>query len=166
VALDNRGLLRQSWQINTADIPAGTSASPPREVAEIDRAEAMRLLASVSYGRVVFTRDALPAIRPVNHLIDDGKVILRTRLSAAISTTLRSTPTPSMVVAYEADELDPQHQTGWSVVATGVATTLTDPEKIARYERLLHPWVNAVDTVIAIDPQIVTGIRIRPAAHD
>ena len=53
-------------------------------------------------------------------------------------------------MAYEADDLDPQRQLGWSVVVTGLATTLTDPEQIARYERRLHPWVNAaMDTVIA-----------------
>ncbi len=67
-----------------------------------------------------------------------------------------------VVVAYEADDLDPQRQLGWSVVVTRLATTLTDPEQIARYERLLHPWVNAaMDTVVAIiEPQIVTGMRI------
>ncbi len=67
-----------------------------------------------------------------------------------------------VVVAYEADDLDPQRQLGWSVVVTRLATTLTDPEQIAPYERLLHPWVNAaMDTVVAIiEPQIVTGMRI------
>lgn len=43
----------------------------------------------------------------------------------------------------------------------GWATTITDPEHIARYEQLLHPWVNmTMDTMIAIQPEIVTGIRI------
>jgi nitroimidazol reductase NimA-like FMN-containing flavoprotein (pyridoxamine 5'-phosphate oxidase superfamily) len=46
-----------------------------REVVEVDRTEALRLLASVRHGRVVFTSKALPAIRPVNHLVDDGRVI-------------------------------------------------------------------------------------------
>jgi hypothetical protein len=45
----------------------------------------MRLLRSVSYGRIVFTRDALPAVRPVNHIIDDSEVIIPTRLTAKIS---------------------------------------------------------------------------------
>ncbi len=44
---------------------------------------------------------------------------------------------------------------------TGWATTITDPERIARYEQLLHPWVKmTMDTMIAIQPEIVTGIRI------
>ena len=140
--------------------PYGASAAVVREVIELDRAEAMRLLATVGYGRVVFTRDALPAIRPVNHLIDRSRVIVRTRLTSQLSATVRSHNGSGVVVAYEADDLDPQQQAGWSVVVTGLATTLTDPMQIGRYEQLLHPWVNTADTVIAIKPQIVTGMRI------
>jgi hypothetical protein len=118
----------------------------------------MRLLASIGYGRVVFTLNALPAIRPVNHLVDEGRVIIRTRLTSAISTAVRSTD--SVVVAYEADSLDPQCRAGWSVVITGRAHTLTDPDQVSRYEQLLHPWVNHADTVVAIEPDIITGFRI------
>ena len=126
----------------------------------LDRVEAMRLLASVRYGRLVFTFNALPAIRPVNHLVDEDRIIIRTRLRTSISAAARSTAT-GVVVAYEADCLDPERQTGWSVVVTGRARTVTDCDHIARYERLLHPWFNHADTVLAIEPEIVTGFRIR-----
>ncbi len=69
-------------------------------------AEAMRLLASVDYGRVVFTLTALPAIRVVNHLVDGDRIIIRTRLTSAISTAVRSVE--GVVIAYEADSLDPR----------------------------------------------------------
>jgi len=141
--------------------PEGRNDDVVRELVELDRAEAMRLLASIDHGRVVFSREALPAIRPVNHVVDAGRVIVRTRLTAKVSTAVRASANSGVVVAYEADDLDPQRRTGWSVVVTGLATTITDPEQVARYERLLHPWVNmAMDTVIAIDPGIVTGLRI------
>lgn len=126
---------------------------------ELDRGESMRLLGSVEYGRVVFTLNALPAVRPVNHLLDDDRIIIRTRLGAAISTAVRSSQ-PGMVVAYEADSFDTQLRTGWSVVVTGRATTVTDAEAVARYEQLLHPWVNHADTVLAIAPDVVAGFRI------
>lgn len=143
------------------DTPDDATATSARNVVELDRGEAMRLLASIDHGRVVFTRDALPAIRPVNHLVDAGQVIVRTRLTSAVSTTVRSHDGHGIVVAYEADDLDPQQRTGWSVAITGRATTITDPERVAHYEQALQPWVNmAMDTVIAIDPEIVTGIRI------
>ena len=142
----------------------GASTREAAEVVELDRAEAMGLLASVSYGRVVFSQGALPAIRPVNHLVDGDRVIVRTRVTAKLTTAMRSSPTSHVVVAYQADGLDPPTAGGWSVVVTGLAITVTDPDEIARYEQLLHPWVHKADTVVAIEPQIVTGIRIIPAS--
>jgi hypothetical protein len=133
-------------------------AQPAVGAQRLDDVEAMRLLASIGYGRVVFTLKTLPAIRPVNHLVDEGQVIIRTRLTSSISTALRSSD--GVVVAYEADSLDPQTRAGWSVVVTGRAYTLTDPDQVLRYEQLLHPWVNHADTVVAIEPGIITGLRI------
>src|SRR5271166_3441943 len=133
-------------------------AQPANHSQKLSHAEAIRLLASVDYGRVVFTLRTLPAIRPVNHLVDEGRIIIRTRLTSSISTALRSSD--GVVVAYEADSLDPQSRVGWSVVITGRAHTLTDPDQVSRYEQLLDPWVNHADTVVAIEPDIITGFRI------
>jgi nitroimidazol reductase NimA-like FMN-containing flavoprotein (pyridoxamine 5'-phosphate oxidase superfamily) len=111
--------------------------------------ECMSLLASVPFGRVVFTRRALPAIRPVNHLVDGGDVILRTHLGS------------DTVVAYEADALDPGTRTGWSVVITGIARLVTDPDDRSRYHALLHPWVDGPhDSVVRISPGLVTGYTV------
>ena len=156
-------------RIVTDDL-GGSSVDYVREVVELDRKEAMRLLASVDYGRVVFTQRALPAIRPVNHLVDGDRVIVRSRLSSTVSAVVGSGTNAGVVVAYQADGLDPDRRLGWSVVVTGLASTVTDPKQRARYEQLLHPWVSlAMDTVIAIDAEIVTGIRIvdgHPPAND
>jgi hypothetical protein len=126
----------------------------------------MHLLDSVDYGRVVFTRAALPAIRPVNHIVDDGEIVIRTRRLAGIGTALAAADpgldeVPELVVAYEADLIDPTTRLGWTVVVTGIATTITDPARLARIEQRLHPWVDsAMDTAIAIAPEIVTGLRL------
>ena len=72
----------------------------------------MRLMASVGYGRMVFTQGALPAIRTVNHLVDGGRVIVPTRVTAKLTTAMRSSPTSHAVVAHQADDLDPQRQAG------------------------------------------------------
>jgi len=118
----------------------------------------MRLLADVGYGRVIFTIKSLPAVRPVNHLVDGDRIIIRTRLTSAISAAVRSSN--GVVVAYEADDIDPATRAGWSVVATGRGYTITDPDEVLRYEQLLEPWVNNADTVVAIEPEMVTGFRI------
>lgn len=126
----------------------------------VNRDEAMRLLAGVEFGRVVFTLNALPAVRPVNHLVDNDRIIIRTRLHAAVATAVRSAQPGVMVVAFEADHFDAAQRTGWSVVVTGRARTVTDEEEVTRYEGRLHPWVNHADTVLAIEPDVVTGFRI------
>jgi len=139
----------------------GLGLTQPAVGAErLDTDEAIRLLASVEFGRVVFTVNSLPAIRPVNHLLDDGRIIIRTRLTSAISSRARSAD--GVVVAYGADDINSQTRTGWSVVVTGRAHTVTDPGEVSRYEQLLHPWVNYADTVVAIEPEFITGFRIVP----
>ncbi len=145
--------------VKDCEYDGGLGLAQARSGAEvIGEDAAMRLLASVDYGRVIFTLNALPAIRPVNHLVDDGLIIIRTRLNSAITAAVRFAD--RVVVAYEADRIDPPTRTGWSVVATGFAHTLTDPDQVARYEHLLHPWVNHADTVVAISPTMISGLRI------
>lgn len=148
-----------------SDADRGTVAAP-RSIEQLTRAQAMDLLASVPLGRVVFTLSALPAIRPVNHVLDDGEIVIRTRRLAGISTALADhaedlDQEPDLVVAYEADLLDPVERTGWSVVVTGIARPITDPHRLARIGGRLQPWVDSVmDTAIAITPEIVTGVRL------
>lgn len=130
------------------------------ELAELPQAEALRLLGSVPFGRVVFTARALPAIRPVNHLVDRNMIIIRTSLGSALSTDIDGTGT---VVAYEADEIDPATRQGWSVVVVGRAVPVTDESHQLRYRELLHPWAAGQrDEIIAISTDLVTGYRLVP----
>jgi hypothetical protein len=137
----------------------GLYGGTARRLMELDRDEALGLLASVPMGRVVFTLGALPAIRPVNHLVHESEVVIRTRLSAKLS--VAAAAPRGTVVAYQADELDFVNRLGWSVVVTGLARPVTDPAIVARCERLLVPWVDtAADSMIGIQAEIVTGFRL------
>jgi pyridoxamine 5'-phosphate oxidase-like protein len=130
-----------------------------RRLEDLTPLQSMRLLGSVSLGRIVFTARALPAIRPVNHLVDGDYIIIRTDLSARITSELQ--PEAGSVVAYEADAIDPAERLGWSVIVVGVARRVTDVDKAAAYRRVLQPWVSGVmDQVIAIHTDIVTGFRL------
>ena len=112
-----------------------------------------------------FTQQALPAIRPVNHLLDDGHVIIRSRLGAALVTAAGSAT--GVVVAYEADAIDPDGHLGWSVVVTGTAHLVRDPGEVARYQQQLHPWVAGdMDQVIRISTEMITGFRLDSGAHE
>jgi hypothetical protein len=134
----------------------------PRRSVGLDGDEALRLLGSVSVGRIVFTRHALPTIRPVNHLLDNGDIVIRTHEGAALTSRTRKSDDAGVVVAYEADDIDPDTHLGWSVVVTGYARLVTDPHELVRYRALLHPWVQdqTMDHAVRIHPDLVTGVRL------
>jgi hypothetical protein len=147
----NRSAGREEHRMITTD-GDGQRAQRP-----LTREDSLRRLGSVPVGRVVFTQRALPAIRPVNHLVLDGQVVFRSHSGAGIVAAADQ----EVVVAYEADALDPEQRLGWSVVVTGVARLVRDPEALARYQRVLRPWVDQpMDEVIAIRPDIVTGFAL------
>jgi nitroimidazol reductase NimA-like FMN-containing flavoprotein (pyridoxamine 5'-phosphate oxidase superfamily) len=130
-----------------------------RKLETLPREEALRLLRSVSVGRLVFTHLALPAIRPVNHVVEGNQVVIRAYLGTAIDTAVGDNA--GMVVAYEADLIDPDSHLGWSVIIVGRASRLADGLEADRYRRLLQPWVeNGSDDVIAIRADMVDGFRL------
>jgi len=101
------------------------SPSPiPRLLTELTRGQSLRLLASIRFGRIVFTHRALPAIRPVNHVLDGEDIVIRTHPGAAIVADTGSAS--GVVVAYEADAIDPGTGLGWSVIVT-VGLTAASP---------------------------------------
>ena len=55
-----------------------------RRLEQLSRTRALDLLSSVNLGRLVFTHQALPAIRPVNHLVECESIIVRATAGAAI----------------------------------------------------------------------------------
>lgn len=134
----------------------------PRELKELSQEEALRLLGEVPIGRIVFTRHALPAIRPVNHIVTDGDIVIRTNLGTAISSEVAPY---GAVVAFEADAIDPQEHLGWSVIVTGVARLIDDPEEAARFRDRLRPWVSGeMDQVIRIHPEMISGFELIDAS--
>ncbi|WP_225850347.1 pyridoxamine 5'-phosphate oxidase family protein [Streptomyces sp. HPF1205] len=121
----------------------------------LGRQEALRLLAKVPVGRVVYTRRALPAVLPVNFCLDeDSSVLLHTSAGSDLVRAI-----DGAVVAFEADEFQAATRSGWSVVVTGRATVVTDP---AEHERLTRTgpdsWMNERDGVfVRIESEMVTG---------
>ncbi|GAA5058639.1 nitroimidazol reductase NimA-like FMN-containing flavoprotein (pyridoxamine 5'-phosphate oxidase superfamily) [Thermocatellispora tengchongensis] len=133
-----------------------------RLIKPLSEAESLERLAGVSLGRLVFTYQALPDIRPVNHVLDDGHVIVRSHVGAAAVSAVAGLVT---VVAYEADDIDHETHLGWSVIVRGTAELVRDPLQVERYRGLLRPWVSGhMDHVIRIKPEIVTGIELVPGA--
>ena len=124
---------------------------------ELGREESLALLGSVPMGRIGFTQQALPVIRPVNHLVDGDGVVIRTHGETA----LLSNTAVDQVVVYEADQIDLHTRTGWSVMVTGLASRITTPAEVAHYRQLLAPWVGMdMGRVVRISADLVTGYRL------
>ncbi len=125
----------------------------------LSRGESLQLLASIPLGRVVFTHLALPAVRPVYHLVEDDQIVIRAHLGEAI--TAITGAEGGTVVAYEADMIDTDENVGWSVTVVGRARRLPERGEDTRYRQALRPWAAGVpDDIITIQADVVDGHRL------
>lgn len=123
----------------------------------LDRAECLRLLGSVPIGRISFTANALPAIQPVNFVVHEDHVVIRTRPGSKLDMAVRKT-----VVAFEADEYDRLGESGWNVTVVGTSDVVADPASIVAFNDLpLRSWAPGVrEHFVTISMTIVSGRRI------
>jgi uncharacterized protein len=131
--------------------------SIPPSLEQLSREDCLTLLGTVPVGRLVFTRRALPAIHPVNFVLDGANLIIRTgvggKLAAAVSHS---------VVAFEADDLDFEARTGWSVTVIGHSREVTDAAELSRLRALPFAlWApEPRDHLVCVQAELVTGRRL------
>jgi nitroimidazol reductase NimA-like FMN-containing flavoprotein (pyridoxamine 5'-phosphate oxidase superfamily) len=124
----------------------------------LDREASLQLLAHATLGRIGVTERALPTILPVNFWFDGDRILLRTGEGTKLHAATTGT-----VVAFEVDDFDPIYHSGWSVVVTGQAMEITDPDELRALAHVPLPhWGPSDGHMIAIDPAIVSGRRVGP----
>jgi uncharacterized protein len=147
--------------------PEETEASLAVRLEHLDRAECIRLLASVSVGRLGLLVDGRPEILPVTYAVDDETVVFRTAEGTVLNQAAMQ------VVAFEADQVDEATHAGWSVLVQGVAQDVSDALD-TRSERLravaLVTWAPGQrHRWFRLDAHRVTGRRLlvgdTPATH-
>jgi hypothetical protein len=126
---------------------------PERSQSPISRTLALEecwsLLGPSGVGRVAVTVDGLPRIIPVNYSVASDVVYFRT----APGTVLNNVS--SQKVAFEADAIDPETRSGWSVCVVGSGSSARDggPE--------VDSWApGRRDVRFRIVPDEVTGRRL------
>lgn len=131
----------------------------PAGLEVLSRDESVTLLASVPVGRVVYTDRALPAILPVNYVVDNDAVVFRTGAGSKLAAATREA-----VVAFEADSFDEKTKSGWSVMVIGRSRLVEDDREIERLAELdLQTWVPAArEHFVKIEMAQVSGRRLRP----
>jgi uncharacterized protein len=109
--------------------------------------------------RVVWSGPDGPAIVPVNYTVADGFIWFQTTEGSRLARECSG-----QQVLVEVDQVDPASHTGWSVVVTGVATCLpsaADPGLLSN----LVVWPSGPRQVLLrVEPDEVTGRRLRRRA--
>ena len=124
---------------------------------QLPRGECLRLMGSVAIGRIVYTRQALPAVELVNFALDHGEIVVKTDGGSKLAAATRNA-----VVAFEADYVEPGKHVGWSVTVVGVSQEVTDAAEIARLRQIeLSSWAPGTrEHFIKIPLTIVNGRRL------
>lgn len=126
----------------------------------LDRDECLSLLGRATLGRIAVTADAMPTVLPVNFCLCGDRVFIRTGEGSKLDAATRNA-----VVAFEVDDFDAMYHDGWSVVVTGIAREVTDPEELEALRHVpLQRWAPGDgERVVAISTDIISGRRLLPA---
>ena len=130
-------------------------STPSMEVLSAD--ECVELLGLVPVGRIAVTVNALPVVLPVNFVVIDQAVVLRTVVGTKLAAA-----TARAVVAFEVDDYEVDGRSGWSVLVQGVASEVTDPVVLDRALLAgIDSWAldGRADRVVSITMDVVTGRR-------
>jgi nitroimidazol reductase NimA-like FMN-containing flavoprotein (pyridoxamine 5'-phosphate oxidase superfamily) len=124
----------------------------------LPRAECLHLLGEAHLGRIALSMGALPVVLPVNFVMFDDDILVRTAPGTKLEAAARNA-----VVAFEVDSFDPVYHTGWSVLAQGIAKEVIDPAELERARRApLVPWSNSDGHYIRISTEFLSGRRLLP----
>lgn len=123
----------------------------------LERDECLQLLGRSTFGRIGITFGALPSVLPVHYRLVGERIIFRT----GHGTTLDAA-TCSTIVAFEVDDIDPMSHAGWSVMVTGEARKVTDPDDLHALETAGVPhWVTSdIEATVEIATTLLTGRRV------
>ncbi len=125
---------------------------------EISRDDCLALLAGQVVGRVAVAEfGAAPLVVPVNYALDGDTVVFRTDYGSKFRLAVLA----EQPVSFEIDGLDPGHRSGWSVLLTGDAVEIEEPDAPGAS---VQPWAPGTkDHRVRIVPDSITGRRIRLA---
>ncbi|MEU7166738.1 pyridoxamine 5'-phosphate oxidase family protein [Streptomyces morookaense] len=140
--------------------PGRSPAAPHPVLMQLTERECWNRLGTHGIGRLGLSTDAGPVVLPVNFLVDARTIVYRTDPGGTAAAPAGSR------LAFETDHIDEQLKNGWSVLVTGSADHVTDPDAVRSLSERpgAEPWAGGVRSLwIRIVPARVSGRTIRVA---
>ena len=147
VALPRGSMIRLAGALETTvdalrggkvDRPPGPGRAGPYPYLDVlSRDECEALLAGGGVGRLVFLSAQGPVALPVNFRLLDNDVVFRTRAEGVLAAAVAA----GEPVGFEVDRIDEAMSEGWSVLISGRARVVDDPDELERVAGLgIEPW--------------------------
>jgi hypothetical protein len=136
-----------------------TVSAIPNRLVEVSGAEALWLLEGCRRGRLVYVQRGVPLVRPATHVLEYGRLIVRTPVPTAALADADA-------VTYHVDEIRAVNGIGWTATATGPFDVIDDADEAAHHRRTLAGLTHGPhDTLLRIHPKAMAGFRLaRPEA--
>ena len=144
-------------------LPGRDRAGAQPRLEKLDADECMRLVSPGGVGRVAFESPTGPLILPVNYVMHDDAVLLRTAFGGPLDANLRTgVEGADFKVAFEVDHVDEARRQGWSVLIRGAAHHISsESERAAASAAGVEPWAGGErELYIRISPAEISGRRI------
>ena len=166
VAIPRGALIRLANALDTdvkalrggrVDRPPGPGrAGPHPQLDVLSREECEAHLAGGGVGRLVFVSTGVPLALPVNFRYLEGDIVFRTRAGGALAAAAGT------IVSFEVDQIDEAMSEGWSVLVSGHAQLVDDPDELEQIAALgIEPLPGGRrETVIRIKTAQLSGRSI------
>ncbi|MET4060648.1 nitroimidazol reductase NimA-like FMN-containing flavoprotein (pyridoxamine 5'-phosphate oxidase superfamily) [Arthrobacter sp. UYP6] len=133
-------------------------AAATHQSTDLTEAECWTLLASRGTGRVAYQEEGRVLVFPVNYVVRDQSVYFRTARDGVLGGGAEDRN-----ASFQIDDHDTRRMDGWSVLLSGRAAAVRDPELLTQLwgRRMDEPWGGGQrDVFIGIEPSTVTGRRV------
>jgi uncharacterized protein len=135
-----------------------------QELTALTRPECLALLAANDFGRVVISGGVgqVPLIRPVGYRFDEGSqsIVFRTLEGSKFHMLGHGAR-----ACFEVDAVDPEAESGWSVIVIGTVERITRAAEVERAARRdLRTWPDGTGVHwMRIRARTVSGRRLAPS---
>jgi nitroimidazol reductase NimA-like FMN-containing flavoprotein (pyridoxamine 5'-phosphate oxidase superfamily) len=123
------------------------------ELSELTEPQCDAHLHAGGVGRVVLVADRGPVAHPMNFAVSEGDVFVSTTVEQAAQLEAQAK------VSFQIDRADESMSEGWSVLVTGSARRVDDPDELVALAHLgLAPWAGGPrHALVRIHPDETTG---------